>query len=295
MPQGLGKERNEVHFNTDRLGEWTDDAIFEVTAEDARAYALATNDTNPRLTGGAEAPPIFVVVPALTKVEEAYRAAIPEQAYEGRTGFHGEQDIRIHRPTLPGVVLHSRAAPIAVRSHSTGTTVSVKSETRDADGVLLNEQLWTTYIVGARADADAGEPPPSHAASDRLRGDEPMFVATYHIDDDQTFRYADAARDHTPYHVDDEFARNAGLPGIIVHGLCTMAFASRALVSGVCDDDPRRIKRIAVRFSQLVFPGQDITTLVWPVAGEAGVYAFETRNSDGEPVLKHGLAEVSPE
>ncbi len=58
-----------------------------------------------------------------------------------------------------------------------------------------------------------------------------MAKVVQHIDNDQTFRYSPAAGDPMPIHLDEEVARDAGLPGIIAHGLCTMAFTSWAVLT----------------------------------------------------------------
>jgi acyl dehydratase len=74
-----------------------------------------------------------------------------------------------------------------------------------------------------------------------------------------------------------------------------MAFTSWAAVQAVCAGDPTRLRRLAVRFSRPVLPGQQITTTFW-AAGEADgdqVFGFETRNGDGDVVIKDGLAEVA--
>lgn len=80
-------------------------------------------------------------------------------------------------------------------------------------------------------------------ASSRPPGPEQTFDA------DQTFRYAEASGDTMPIHTDEEFARSVGLRGIIIHGLCTMAFVSRAAIQTACPEDPSRLRRLAVRFS----------------------------------------------
>ena len=41
--------------------------------------------------------------------------------------------------------------------------------------------------------------------------------------------YADASGDHNPIHQDDEVAASVGLPGVIAHGMYTMALAARAV------------------------------------------------------------------
>jgi acyl dehydratase len=41
--------------------------------------------------------------------------------------------------------------------------------------------------------------------------------------------YAVASGDHNPIHQDEEIARSVGLPGVIAHGMYTMALAARAV------------------------------------------------------------------
>jgi acyl dehydratase len=42
-------------------------------------------------------------------------------------------------------------------------------------------------------------------------------------------RYAEASGDHNPIHQDDAVAAGVGLPGVIAHGMYTMALAARAV------------------------------------------------------------------
>jgi acyl dehydratase len=42
-------------------------------------------------------------------------------------------------------------------------------------------------------------------------------------------RYAEASGDHNPIHQDETVARSVGLPGVIAHGMYTMALAARAV------------------------------------------------------------------
>ena len=93
-----------------------------------------------------------------------------------------------------------------------------------------------------------------------------------------------------PIHLDDDFAKAMGLPGIIVHGLCTMAFCSRAVIQTACPDDPARLKRLAVRFSKIVQPTRRSPTRCGTAA--TGRVAFETVSSNGNVAIKDGLAEV---
>jgi acyl dehydratase len=123
---------------------------------------------------------------------------------------------------------------------------------------------------------------------------EPVFVASQQVNEDQAQHYAEASGDRNPIHLDAEFARSVGFPGVILHGMCTFAFASRAVLDAVAARDPLRLRRIRMRFSRPVLPGQSLTTKGWLLddAGKVKSYAFETLNESGSAVIRKGLAEV---
>jgi acyl dehydratase len=73
-----------------------------------------------------------------------------------------------------------------------------------------------------------------------------------------TKRYAEASGDPNPIHTDPEFAKSAGLPGIILHGLWTMAQVARGSAA-LAGGDPRALKRLSVQFRGMGFPDQELT------------------------------------
>src|SRR5262249_14928815 len=154
---------------------------------------------------------------------------------------HGEQDIHIHRPIKPGDQLVSTARPIGLHQRSGGTTIVIQSTTRTTAGEPVNEQYLISFLRGVSIDEPGGDQAPDHTFT---AGGDPLRTVTAKVDDNQTFRYAEASGDPMTIHLDEEVARSVGLPGIIAHGLCTMAFTSWALISTVGDGDPRRLKRL---------------------------------------------------
>ena len=118
---------------------------------------------------------------------------------------------------------------------------------------------------------------------------------TLTVDPDQARRYAEASGDYGDYTLDDEAARRAGFPRPILHGACTMALAGRAVTIGCADGDPARLRRLAVRFSAVCFPGDQLTTTVWPLHDQVprATVVFETTSQDGRKVITNGIAEVS--
>jgi acyl dehydratase len=253
------------------------------------AYARATNEEAPNVLAGRVAPPVFAIVPVWAPLQTAAEAIAPEEV-RGSV-VHGDQDIFITAPIEPGMKLSARAAAVGVHIKTSGTTVVLKTETRDENGVLLNEQYVTEFYRGVSGGEGAGETAPDHRLPDELAGSEPDQQVTYPVDENQTFRYAKASGDDHAIHLDDEVARAAGLPGIVVHGLCLMAFAARAVLDSQGRQDPALVRRLAVRFSRPVAPGSELTTRVRRLDGE-GAFGFDAVDGEGAVVLKDGLVEL---
>ncbi|BCN85735.1 MaoC/PaaZ C-terminal domain-containing protein [Prescottella equi] len=282
-----------VEFDTSGIGVWTDPERFEVTAERIAEYAAATNDPIERHLRGEIAPPVFAVVPAFTSMAPAALSVAPVELLMKLV--HGEQDFHFHRPIRPGDTLVVRAKPVGFAGKENGSTVVVYVETRTDAGELVNEQWMTAFFRKVDAGPGTGASAPTHRFDEALRATDPAAVVTAHIDEDQTFRYSPASGDPMPIHLDDEIARMSGLPGIINHGLCTMAFTSWAALTEFADGDVERLKRLAVRFAKPVLPGQDIETRFRRSGSESGTtttYAYETGVGD-ELVIKDGLAVIA--
>lgn len=280
-------------FAIEKVGQWTEGPDFKVEADRTKAYAKATNDPIPAHLNGEVAPPVFAVVPIWDTIAGSMAGVTPPEVL--LLVVHGEQDMRLVKPITPGMVLSSKAAVVGIHVKPNGTSVVVKVESRDQSGDLVAEQYMTSFFRGVSDGEGAGEDAPSHKLDGNTKSNDPVGSITQQIDTDQTYRYAEASGDNMPIHLDEEVAKSVGLPGIIIHGLCTMAFTSWGAIQTVAGGDPSRLKRFAVRFSRPVLPGQEITTTFW-AAGEANgnqVFGFETRNGDGDVVIKDGLAEVS--
>ena len=69
--------------------------------------------------------------------------------------------------------------------------------------------------------------------------------------------------DYNPLHIDPESARFGGFETPILHGLCTFGHCSQTLLGELCDGDSSRFRKIKVRFSRPVYPGDDIEIRAW--------------------------------
>lgn len=107
-----------------------------------------------------------------------------------------------------------------------------------------------------------------------------------------TKRYAEASGDPNPIHVDEDFAKQVGLPGCILHGLYSMAQVARAH-SAVADGDPRALKRLKVQFRGMGFPEQEIvvTATVTEVSGDRVVTQTQAQQGDNR-IIRNAEAEL---
>jgi len=110
----------------------------------------------------------------------------------------------------------------------------------------------------------------------------------------QLVKYAGASGDYNLIHTDDETARRVGLDGVIAHGMLSMAFLGQYLcwLTG-----PESIRRLSVRFAEMVRPGDVLTcrgrvkALEQDAAGQRITLELWAENQRAQPVTS-GEAEV---
>jgi len=114
---------------------------------------------------------------------------------------------------------------------------------------------------------------------------------------EQVRSYADASGDQNPLHRDDDVARAAGFPGVIAHGMFTMAHLASCLVRWL--GDPGALKRLRVQFRAPVFIGDTIVAggvvrSVDPSTRRAVLDVWVTVERDGttEHAIRRSEAEV---
>ena len=258
------------------LGKVYSGGSHAIAAADWKAYAAATDDAEAAYDGAA--PPMFHVRPFIRLMLEM--AADPELAIDMLRLVHGEHAVRFHRLLLDGEQLEVKGTLEAVAVKPSGRIFTFGLEgTVDTDTVVSGT---TSYFIRA------ANPPPRGPRKPAPELPPVTWSLPQHVTDDQALRYAAASGDDNPIHTDPATAKAAGLPGCILHGLCTMAFAQRDLVAHYAAGEPQRLKELAVRFAKPVFPGDTLTLDVWE--GDAGAVRFQTRDGKGKAVLTQGRA-----
>ena len=260
----------------------------ELEPQRIAAYALATSDETAAVLTGAAVPAVFPAVLTFP-AQQAANGDIPLAAWrQAHGGVHGEHDIVLHRPLIPGEALDTWSRLAAVRTARAGTQVALYIEQFDADGQLAVEQYWTTMLLGLRAMADLGSLPADHRFPDSARNN-PIGSAIQHVDEQVAHRYAEVSGDWSAHHFDIDAARTTGFDFLFTHGLCTMAMCTHQVLAIVGVDDPGAVARAAVRFASPTRLGGDLRVDAYGIA--PGSFAFEA-TCDGANVITHGRVEL---
>ena len=214
----------------------------------------------------------------------------PDTGVDWKKVLHGEQGLKVHEP-LPAsgtVVGTTRIDALIDKGAGKGALVYSTREIRDkASGKLLAEVASCGFL---RGDGGFGGPtaatPKPHPIPER----NPDLATDIRTLPQAALIYR-LSGDFNPLHADPEVARAAGFERPILHGLCTYGVAGHALLKLVCDYDPARLKRMDVRFSAPVYPGETIRTEVWRETNER--FAFRCVVPERKMVvLNNGYAEL---
>ena len=229
--------------------------------------------------------PTFPVVQGYS----AYTFRRPELGITWTHVVHGEHAVRLHAPIAPEGTVIGRSRIVDVIDKGAGKGALIYSERKIVDktsGALLATIHQTTFC---RADGGFGgekrDTPAPHALPQRAP-DLTCDLATR----PETALIYRLSGDINPLHAEPAFAREAGYPRPILHGLATFRVAGHALLKTVCGYYPARLVAMAGRFSAPVFPGETIRTEIWR---DGNIVSFRARALERDVVaINNGRAEI---
>ncbi|KAI9913700.1 hypothetical protein PsorP6_005828 [Peronosclerospora sorghi] len=185
--------------------------------------------------------------------------------------LHGEQSIEILRPLNPaGGTLTAKMKVISFYDKGKGTLMETQTQFEDANGPVV-KLISGSFIRGLTGFEGKGRKLPARV---QIPQRQPNFQDEFKTSPYQAQIYR-LSGDYNSLHIDPEIAKSVGFKQPILHGLCSMGVASRALYKHFCGGDASRFKSIRVRFSSPCFPGETIQTLMWQEG--SGKVLFQAR------------------
>lgn len=207
-----------------------------------------------------------------------------------RQALHGEEAITLHAP-LPvaaTVVGRTRIAEIFDKGPRKAALLLPTREIFERTSGRKLATLSSTIVLRGHG----GFGGPSGPASDRSPIPEraPDAACALRTSRRSALIYR-LSGDLNPLHVEPGAAQEAGFPKPILHGLCTLGVATRAILRCCCENEPARLKDLRARFSAPAFPGDTLQTEIWH---ESAQIRFRTRAIERDViVLDSGAATVA--
>jgi acyl dehydratase len=202
---------------------------------------------------------------------------------------HGEHGLTLHAPipTQGTVIGRLRILDVIDKGEGRGALIySERKITEKASGTLLATIRQTTFC---RADGGFGGPPRSQPAPHLIPARAPDSVCDLPTRPETALIYR-LSGDINPLHAEPAFAKTAGYPQPILHGLATFGIAGHAIVKSLCGYDPARLTAVVGRFSAPVYPGETIRTEMWR---DDHVVSFRARVVERDAIaLNNGRAEI---
>ncbi|XP_021284596.1 enoyl-CoA hydratase 2, peroxisomal [Herrania umbratica] len=194
---------------------------------------------------------------------------LPGLTFDPRLLLHGQQYIEVHKPLPSKATIQNKVSLAGL--HDKGKAVILEIETRSYEkesGELLSMNRATVFLRGAGGFSDPSQPftysnyPANQASAMKIPESVPFAVFEDCTQSSQALLYR-LSGDYNPLHSDPMFAKLAGFSRPILHGLCTLGFAVRAIIKCICKGDPDMIKNISGRFLLHVYPGETLVTEMW--------------------------------
>ncbi|PRX96926.1 MaoC/PaaZ C-terminal domain-containing protein [Paraburkholderia sp. BL25I1N1] len=207
---------------------------------------------------------------------------------------HGEQDVRFLRPmpTAATIVSKTRVSLVSDKGAGKGAIVELRRDLiEQGSGERLAEVRQVSFLRGDggfSAETGITDPPPEALPSVPERAPDSEFeFAT----SPQTALIYRLSGDSNPLHADPEVATKAGFKQPILHGLATYGIAGYAAIRTCAGNDASRLKRLALRLTSPVYPGETIRFQLWRES-DARFHLRARVDARDMVVLNNGIVEI---
>ncbi len=270
------------------IGVQTRCFAYHYTWKDCVLYALsigATVSQNIEYLYEGAGPRVcatFGLVPSL----EPVIALMESVGIDPNGAIHGEHKLVTHMEIPPNGELGSVAEVTAVYDKGAAALVELTVRSYAQNGSCLATNVFRVFVRdgggfgGPRGPKSAPAKQPDRAPDDTVcEGTHTEQAALYRL-----------TGDLNGLHISQSVAEKAGFSKPILHGLCTLGFATRGLLGRVGHDLSQPLS-VSARFTDFVYPGDQLTTQIWRMGNRE--FALQTKRGDGKTVLSGGVVQVT--
>jgi acyl dehydratase len=196
-------------------------------------------------------------------------------------------------------VLLDRPLPVAAHVRASERITALVDKGRDKGALMVTERRIVDAASGAplarlrstamlRGDGGGGEAFGSVPSADVMPQRAPDRTRDVPTLPRQALIYR-LSGDYNPLHADPALARSVGFERPILHGLCSFGIAVASLIRDWCEGDPRQLRRMAVRWTAPVLPGDTLRIESWRDGSQLSFRAHVAQRE--VKVMDHGVAE----
>lgn len=257
------EDENPVPLNIDAIAALAlPDAVQTLSHRDTILYALGLGYGEDPMDL-RELPFVYEkglrTVPSLANIlcHPGFWAQDPQYGIDWVKVLHAEQAFTIHAAIPPEGSIRgvTRVSGVEDKGADKGALVhQVKELYDEADGTHLASVRQTLMLRGnggqgafGQAEAQPGVLPEGDPHAVVAIATRPGLALLYRLNGDWN-----------PLHADPAVAAKAGFDRPILHGMCSLGLAARAIIQQFCAYDPDRLKSMFVRFSRPVMPGETL-------------------------------------
>ncbi|MDE2635512.1 MAG: MaoC/PaaZ C-terminal domain-containing protein [Chloroflexota bacterium] len=224
---------------------------------------------------GFEAFPTFAAVFAYEFNRCVPAGEIAGIQFNPMMAVHGEQFLRVLQPLPTAANVASTIRIADIFDKGSGMLLVVEIESFLDDGPMLAQARQSLFLRGL---GGYGGPRGPATKVHRLER-PPDTVHEERTSPAQALLYR-LAGDNNPLHADPQMAAIGHFEKPILHGLCTMGFAARAVLKRCAGNEPKRFDSISVRFSSHVYPGETLVTEIWRDKSDTILFQTKVKERD---------------
>ncbi|CAM6019425.1 unnamed protein product [Sphagnum balticum] len=230
---------------------------------------------------------------------------VPGLHFDRNLLLHGEQYLEVYKPlpTHGNIRSSIRISGLQDKVKAAVLELEILSHNIDTGDVLCMNRI-TVFLRGAGGFSTSSPPfsysdrksqlnlTPLSKPSIPAQELPPDIVIEEQTHPSQALLYR-LSGDYNPLHSDPSYAKAAGFPRPILHGLCTFGYATRAVIQLCCGGEPTLVRSVQGRFLLHVFPGETLVTEIWENKKES-VATFKVKVKERGKVVLSGTVRLHP-